>query len=211
MSRLPNFLSELFRRKVVRVLCGYVAVFWLLAQGFASLFPVLGVPDWWLRVFIIAGLSAVPVLALLTWKYDLVLPQLVRDPKDVDAVHPTILWAARRHDSANAGHLVLNWRAPDQSCKQQRFFEPVSIGREPTNSVELEDKYVSRFHAVLWAEGGAWHVRDLDSTNGTFLDSSRVSGNQVLPEWCELHFHMDGPTVRIRVDKPTETVVPPDD
>ena len=210
MSQMLNFLSELFRRKVVRVLCGYIAVFWLLAQGFASLFPALGVSDWWLRVFIISGITALPVLALLTWKYDLVLPQLVRDPKDVDAANPMILWARRRHDPANAGHLVLDWRAPDQSNKQQRFFEPVSIGREPGNNVELGDQYVSRFHAVLWAEGGEWHVRDLDSTNGTFLDSSRVSGTRALPESCELRFHMDGPTVRIHIDKPTETVVPPE-
>jgi FHA domain len=207
MSRLRAFVAELFRRKVVRLLGAYIAIFWLLAQGFASLFPVLGLPDWLLRAFIIAGTVAIPVLAFLSWKYDLVPPQLVRDTKDVEAANPMLLWANHRHDSAEAGHLLLHWNGEDGAPKERRFFRPLSVGREPSNDVTLPDQCVSRHHAVLWAEGGAWHIRDLDSTDGTFVDETRVSGTAPVPNVCELRFHRHGPAVKLTVEKPLETVV----
>ena len=45
MPKKRSFLGELLRRKVVRQLGGYIAILWLLAQGFASLFPYFGLPD----------------------------------------------------------------------------------------------------------------------------------------------------------------------
>lgn len=206
MSRFLHFLSELFRRKVVRLLCAYVAIIWLLAQGFASLFPVLGLPDWLLRAFIVAGVAAIPVVAFLSWKYDLIPPQLVRDSQDLTDTHPVLSWARRRHNSSNAGHLLLGWQATD-GLREMRFDTPVSIGREPGNDVELSNEYVSRHHAVLWAEDSQWHIRDLDSTNGTFVDQTRVSGTSALPLSCEIRFHLSGPAVAVRIEKPTETLV----
>ena len=60
MKRVLTFVSELFRRKVVRLLGGYVVILWLLAQGFADLFPAFGLPEWSLRVFIIVGSGRYP-------------------------------------------------------------------------------------------------------------------------------------------------------
>jgi hypothetical protein len=162
MFRIGKFTSELFRRKVVRVVGAYIAVFWLLAQGFASLFPVIGVPDWVLLSFIIVGIAVIPPLALLSWKYDIVPPQLMRDPKDIEHQNPALSWAALRHDNLNAGYLLLRWTAGDGQETEKRFFKPVSVGRESNNDVELQDQRVSRHHAVLWAEIGGWHVRDVD-------------------------------------------------
>ncbi len=44
---------------------------------------------------------------------------------------------------------------------------PVSIGRDPRNSIVLSDETVSAHHAQLRWEEGHWVVYDLDSTNGT--------------------------------------------
>jgi hypothetical protein len=189
------------------LLGAYIAIFWLLAQGFASLFPVLGVPNWVLRVFIVAGTAAIPLLAFMSWKYNLVPPQLVRDPKDLEASNPALSWASRRHDNSNAGHLLLRWRSGTAPPAEKRFFRPVSIGREAGNDIELPDQCVSRHHAVLWAEGGAWRVRDLDSTNGTFLGHERLTVTATLPDACELRFHSTGPVVEVTIDRPTETVL----
>jgi hypothetical protein len=207
MSALRVFVAELFRRKVVRLLGAYIAIFWLLAQGFASLFPALGLPGWILRAFIVAGTVAIPVLALLSWKYNLLPPQLVRDAKDVEAANPMLAWAGRRHDSAQAGHVLLQWAGDQGTPKEQRFFRPVSIGREPTNDVMLPDHCVSRHHAVLWAEDGHWRIRDVGSTNGTFIDGARVTGSSTVPEACELRFHRHGPLIKLSVVKALETVV----
>jgi hypothetical protein len=207
MKKHVNFVSELLRRKVVRILGAYIAVFWLLAQGFASLFPVMGVPGWALRAFIIAGIGAIPFLALLSWKYDIVPPQLIRDPKDVEMANPALSWATHRHDGKDAGYVLLKWSPDGETSKEKRFFCPVSIGREPNNDIELPDERVSRHHAVLYAEKGVWHLRDLDSANGTFIGHSRVTGSAPLPPSCDLRFHANGPTVTVYIAKSPETMV----
>lgn len=206
MNRASHFLTELFRRKVIRLLCAYIAVFWLLSQGFASLFPVLGIPDFYLKAFMITGAAAFPLAALISWKYNFVLPALVRDPQDVGDNNPPLSWARNHHYAAGAGHIVLSW-TEDGKEHSERFQAPVTIGRDPDNTIRLTDKHVSRYHVVFWAENGHWHVRDLDSTNGTYVDSKRVTSDVKLPRACELRFHHRGPSIRVAVESVEATAV----
>ncbi|MEM9074125.1 MAG: FHA domain-containing protein [Myxococcota bacterium] len=48
------------------------------------------------------------------------------------------------------------------------------IGRSQASTLHLDSDCVSAEHAVLFYDGGRWHVRDLGSTNGTWLDGTRV-------------------------------------
>lgn len=48
------------------------------------------------------------------------------------------------------------------------------IGAAPDNDLVLEDSTVSRYHCVIRVEGDRFLVEDLDSTNGTFVDSVQV-------------------------------------
>lgn len=48
------------------------------------------------------------------------------------------------------------------------------IGREPTALLPLDDQGVSRQHAVIELSDGFATLRDLDSTNGTFLNGSPI-------------------------------------
>jgi hypothetical protein len=51
----------------------------------------------------------------------------------------------------------------------------VTVGRSRDCDVVVGEETVSRFHAELRHDSGdAWIVRDLDSTNGTWLNGSRV-------------------------------------
>jgi hypothetical protein len=52
---------------------------------------------------------------------------------------------------------------------------PLRIGRGPDNDLVVPDIRISRYHAVIEPVPSGWIVRDLDSTNGTFLDGDRVS------------------------------------
>ncbi|MDH4054012.1 MAG: FHA domain-containing protein [Gammaproteobacteria bacterium] len=53
------------------------------------------------------------------------------------------------------------------------------IGRSEYNDISIDSRFVSRHHALLVRHGTATFLMDLNSTNGTFVNSKRVS-NHVL-------------------------------
>lgn len=56
----------------------------------------------------------------------------------------------------------------------------ISIGRDSTNMIVINDAEVSRRHARMELRGSTYVIQDLGSTNGTFVNGSRISGIQVL-------------------------------
>jgi hypothetical protein len=61
------------------------------------------------------------------------------------------------------------------------------VGRSEEGEIVLMDPSVSRTHAVVEIDAGAPVVRDLDSTNGTFVNGRRVSV-ETLRDGDELRF-----------------------
>jgi DNA-binding NtrC family response regulator len=51
----------------------------------------------------------------------------------------------------------------------------VVVGKEPTCDAPVDDPYVSSRHLRIEAQGAAWAVVDLGSTNGTFISGARVA------------------------------------
>jgi FHA domain len=207
MKPLSAIFAELSRRKVLRVVAIYLAIFGGFVATVMSIAPAFAIPIGWFKWPVIVGAALIPVIAVLAWRYDVVPPQLIRDPKDVALKNPALGWATARHDAKDAGYILLTWVGEESRSSERRFFQPVSIGREPGNDIELSDARVSRFHAIIWAENNGWHIRDLDSANGTFIENSRVAGTAPLPAHCELRFHPNGPTVYVTVTRSPETLV----
>ena len=58
--------------------------------------------------------------------------------------------------------------------------DQLTIGRDSTNGVAINDPEVSRRHARLTFQGGKYVLEDLGSTNGTFVNGQRLSGPHVL-------------------------------
>ncbi len=56
--------------------------------------------------------------------------------------------------------------------------DSLSIGRGNDNDVVLGSKSVSRNHALLSVLNDDLYIKDLDSSNGTFINEERIEGNK---------------------------------
>ena len=64
----------------------------------------------------------------------------------------------------------------------ERFdlFGGVSLGRSPDADIRLDDRYASGIHARVFGRSGAYFVEDMNSTNGTLLNSQELHGEAEL-------------------------------
>lgn len=97
----------------------------------------------------------------------------------------------------DAGPVHVTWWQGDDE-RMQSFTDAFTIGRDPGCDVTIDDSSVSRTHARVSPVGGQWHVEDLDSGNGTFLDTLRVR-EAVLPMNSTLQV---GDTFKLRLNVP---------
>jgi pSer/pThr/pTyr-binding forkhead associated (FHA) protein len=64
----------------------------------------------------------------------------------------------------------------------------VNVGRAAHNDVRLEDDTVSGSHATLTRRGSGWVLLDHGSTNGTYIDGERMTGERPVSGAAELRF-----------------------
>lgn len=87
-------------------------------------------------------------------------------------------------DAAGAGSVqLLGWLIPIKGPQRGELYTlaPHSvIGTEPTCQVVLIDQYMSSQHAEIKAEAGVWILRDLGSTNGTYVNDKRVDQHELV-------------------------------
>jgi len=58
---------------------------------------------------------------------------------------------------------------------------PVRIGRDAGNDIIVDDTSMSGYHAVIREQGGAFHIQDLNSTNGIYLENQSKHRWQRVP------------------------------
>jgi pSer/pThr/pTyr-binding forkhead associated (FHA) protein len=58
--------------------------------------------------------------------------------------------------------------------------DSLSIGRDASNSIQINDAEISRRHAQLQFQGGKYVIEDLGSTNGTHVNGQRLAAPYVL-------------------------------
>ena len=72
-----------------------------------------------------------------------------------------------------------------------------SLGRDLNNNVVVDDAFASGAHARLIFRGRVWYLEDLGSTNGTWLNGSRISSPAPLGYGDEVQVGQ----VRFRLDR----------
>lgn len=83
------------------------------------------------------------------------------------------------------------------------------VGRAPENDVVLtgtDAATVSLNHLEIRTEGGSWRVRDLDSTNGTWIGGERITDAEIVPP-SEIRLGTTGPELMLSTDEgPSENL-----
>jgi pSer/pThr/pTyr-binding forkhead associated (FHA) protein len=79
------------------------------------------------------------------------------------------------------GHLIVVDSGPSGLLPGTRFdlAPDTTIGRGPTNTIQLTDSFISAEHTRLWFRNGSWYVQDAGSTNGTYLNN--VPAREAIP------------------------------
>ncbi len=71
---------------------------------------------------------------------------------------------------------------PEGDKTVRLYKQSVMIGRAAGNDIQLELNGVSRYHATLSIEGDRVMLQDLQSTNGTFVNSERIQKCALSPD-----------------------------
>src|ERR1700692_2389594 len=83
MSEQPSFFSELKRRNVYKVAVAYAVVGWLLVQVATQVFPFFEIPNWAVRLVVLAIVIGFPVALVIAWAFELT-PEGLKRTEDVD-------------------------------------------------------------------------------------------------------------------------------
>ncbi len=91
---------------------------------------------------------------------------------------------------------------PRQGTTQAIGHDFATIGRHPASDLPFDatdELQVSVRHAAVFKQGNGFVVRDLGSTNGTYLNGKRVRGDRPLAANDVLRFGPTGPTVEFTI------------
>jgi pSer/pThr/pTyr-binding forkhead associated (FHA) protein len=82
--------------------------------------------------------------------------------------------------SSGSAPLLIIRRPAGSTTEVSWMREVITIGRDSTNDIVIDHPLASRRHARLERDSGAYYVRDLDSTNGTLVNSGPIDGPRQL-------------------------------
>lgn len=71
--------------------------------------------------------------------------------------------------------LALIVESADKQRDELFFSNPVVIGRADSCDITIQNGLVSRHHIEFFQTSQGWSLRDLDSTNGSFVNGERIS------------------------------------
>jgi TolB-like protein/lipoprotein NlpI len=77
-----NFLAELKRRNVYKVAVAYAVVSWLLIQIATQVFPFFEIPNWAVRLVVLALIIGFPVALILSWAFE-ITPEGIKRESEV--------------------------------------------------------------------------------------------------------------------------------
>lgn len=207
-----RLMKELKRRGVIQALAAYTVIVWVLAEGLVDLLPAIGFPDWTIRLFLLGGVAGTPLVAFLAWRFNITFKGILRDPRDVprpprDSVtrgsSPTR--KSTHREETGVGTVLATWRTTAGELREEEFHSEFVVGRDFRADVRMNDDRVSRRHLRVYPVDNVWHVRDLDSLNGSYVDGKSIDVIKLDPE-ADVSLDKNGPKIHFTVRVADETV-----
>ncbi len=81
---------------------------------------------------------------------------------------------------SNGSFRLIVRRGPQPNQIYELNKDIITLGRDITNDIVINDPEVSRHHCRLTRGGGGYTLEDLGSTNGTFVNGQRLTGARPL-------------------------------
>lgn len=96
--------------------------------------------------------------------------------------------------------------------------EFATLGRHPSSDLQFDpeqDRDVSARHAAVFRQGGEYVIRDLGSTNGTWVNGRRIRSDHALESGDRVQLGTRGPELEFRIEEvegrsPEAGLPPPD-
>jgi hypothetical protein len=83
-----------------------------------------------------------------------------------------------KHREASLDYALEVIDAPDKSGVSKGAVYPIhtitNIGRKDDNHIIIDDPFISGYHARVFVKDGKLFIKDLESTNGTIINSKNV-------------------------------------
>src|SRR5689334_18915140 len=86
--KTDNLFAELKRRNVYKVAVAYAVVGWLLIQVATQVFPFFEIPNWAVRLVVLAIVIGFPIALVIAWAFELT-PEGLKRTEDADATTQT--------------------------------------------------------------------------------------------------------------------------
>lgn len=153
-------MSDISELTLTVIKLGFLAVLWLFVLAAVSV----------MRSDLFGTRVSTPAAA----KGRTATPPRVKAPKPAKAV-------PERKAARNAPTVLMVTEGSLAGTSLRLGDVPISVGRAQDSTLVLDDDYASGRHARLFPQDGAWFVEDLGSTNGTFLDRTKVTAPTGVP------------------------------
>lgn len=86
--------------------------------------------------------------------------------------------ATQSQKSGRSAQAALIVRSPANASLDREARIPISsyttVGRSPDNTLMIDDSFTSSAHAEVVRDTDGWSVRDLSSTNGTYVNDQQI-------------------------------------
>lgn len=99
--------------------------------------------------------------------------------------------------------LIVKIEKGEATQTEYEFTDSFQIGRSETCQVKIFNDTISRFHVEVYYKHDRWWVKDLQSSNGTFIDGESIQERPIL-KTTKIELGINGPLVSLEVEEKQE-------